>query len=232
MKKSEKKALNRRLMLIYVGYFLLLAIGFVSSTMPLMSVGFKSGNNLAEMEMEEYRECYFVAVRPTLMNDHLLSNPLVEDKMEISLSPYEAFATIKADRTTTPHVVIQGLNRNAKLIFIINFAILICWFGVFVLIALIINSMRRSIRDEHPLPSRNILYMRLVGGFILLNVFCEWLTLHLGHQMVALAHGSMPEAFRQVIPDYITAVLALLVIFSAEIFSVGSKLSEEQKLTI
>lgn len=231
MKKSEKSALNRRLMVIYVGYFLLLAVSFVSSTMPLMSVGYKSGAALAHLE-EQDQKCYMVAVRPIPMANPDLSALKEVEHGYLSMNPYEGFVAVALDPNSAPESLIEKMDRNAMTIFAVNLVILLCWVVIYVLIALIINSMRCSIRDQHPLPQRNILYMRLIGGFILLNVFCEWLTLHLGHQMVALSYGSMPEGFEQVIPSYIIAILALLVILSAEIFSVGSKLSEEQKLTI
>lgn len=218
-------------MVIYVGYFLLLAVSFISSTMPLMNIGFKSGTALAHME-EQNLECYFVAVRPIpMVNPDLTAQKEVEHGY-LSMNPYEGFVALALDPKSAPASLIEQLDRNAMAIFVINMLISLIWVAIYVLIAMIINSMRCSIRDQHPLPEKNILYMRLIGGFILLNVFCEWLTLHLGHKMVALAYGSMPAGFERVIPSYLIAILALLVIFSAEIFSLGSKLSEEQKLTI
>ncbi len=218
-------------MVIYVGYFLLLAVSFISSTMPLMSVGVKSGTALAHLEEQE-QECYMFAVRPVPMSWHDLS-PMAElEHGYLSMNPYEGFVALALDPKSAPTSLIEQLDRNSIAIFAINFVIILSWVVIYVLIAMIINSMRCSIRDQHPLPKKNILYMRLIGGFILLNVFCEWLTLHLGHKMIALVYGSMPTGFERVIPSYLIAILALLVIFSAEIFSLGSKLSEEQKLTI
>lgn len=234
MEKSEKRALNRRLMLIYVGYFLLLATAFIYSFLPLWQIGLRNGYNLGSAEARSFdrENFYMVAVRP-LPLDHL-SDPGVQafENSSLKLTPYEAFATIRVNRADVSDEFVAQMDQYAITIFGLNLLSMLVWCVFIVLIALIINSMRCSIRDQRPLPAKNILYMRLIGGFVILNVLLEWIVLHLGHRMVALVSEEMPEAFARVIPDYYTAVLGLLILFAAEIFAVGSHLSEEQKFTI
>lgn len=221
-------------MLIYVGYFLLLAAAFVYSFLPLSQIGFRNGYSLSNAEARSFdrEQFYLVAVRPLPLNTMPESMMYSTEELSIHLSPFEAFATIRIDRTGVPDSFTDQMNQYALSTFCLNLLSGFCWMAIIVLIALIINSMRCSIRDQRPLPSRNILYMRLIGGSVILNVLIEWVVLHLGHRMVALASNGMPEAFARVIPDYTTAMLGLLIVFAAEIFAVGSRLSEEQKLTI
>lgn len=234
MEKHEKRALNRRLTLIYVGYFLLLAMAFACSFLPMWRIGLNNGYKLGSLEAQSFdrEEFYMVGVRPLPLNHLPDAITQADEHISIQLTPFEAFATIRVNRDSAPEELVEQLSHHSLAIFGLGFLSMTLWLAIIVLMALIINSMRCSIRDQRPLPAKNILYMRLIGGFILLNVVTEWMVLHLGHKMVGLASGGMPEAFARVIPDYTTAMLGLLIIFAAEIFALGSRLSEEQKLTI
>lgn len=234
MEKREKRALNRRLMVIYVGYFLLLAAAFVNSFLPLWQIGLRNGYSLGSAEARTYdqEQFYLVAVRPLPLNHIPDSTLQSNERMALHLTPFEAFATIQVNRANVSDSLVEQMDNHSLAIFGLNLVSLLFWGAIIVLIALIINSMRCSIRDQHPLPKRNILYMRLIGSFVILNVMIEWIVLHLGHKMVAIASEGMPETFARVIPDYTTAMLGLLIVFAAEIFAVGSQLSEEQEFTI
>ncbi len=234
MENHEKRALNRRLTLIYIGYFLLLAMAFACSFLPLWRIGLNNGYKLGSLEARSFdrEQFYMVGVRPLPLNHLPDAIAQADEHISIQLTPFEAFATIRVNCEQAAEGLVEQLNHHSLTIFLLNFLSMTLWLAIIVLMALIINSMRCSIRDQRPLPAKNILYMRLIGGFILISVGIEWMVLHLGHKMVGLASGSMPEAFARVIPDYTTAMLGLLIVFASEIFSVGSRLSEEQKLTI
>lgn len=219
-------------MLIYVGYFLLLAAAFLYSFLPLSQIGLRNGCKLGNAEINSFdrEQFYLVAVRPLPLNS--LPDAMMHPVEDMAIHLFEAFATIRINRSQISDSLVEQMDQYSLATFGLNLLSMLCWMAIIVLIALIINSMRCSIRDQRPLPSRNILYMRLIGGSVILNVLIEWVVLHLGHRMVALASNGMPEAFARVIPDYTTAMLGLLIVFAAEIFAVGSRLSEEQKLTI
>lgn len=234
MEKHEKRALNRRLLVIFIGYFLLLAVAFTCSFLPLWQIGLNNGYKLGNLEAQSFdrEQFYLVGVRPLPLNHLPDATAEANEQISVRLTPFEAFATIRVNRDAATETLIDRLDNHSLTIFGFNFLSMLLWLAIIVLMALIINSMRCSIRDQRPLPAKNILYMRLIGAFILLNVAIEWMVLHLGHKMVALASGEMPEAFQRVIPDYMTAMLGLLILFAAEIFAIGSRLSEEQRLTI
>jgi len=102
---------------------------------------------------------------------------------------------------------------------------------ILVLIALIINSLRKSIRDEQPLRHSNILRTRAIGILILVGELSEAFMKYLNNnEAVRLLEGT---SFVQTFPlSYWNVIVGILFLFMAEVLSLGTQLSEEQKLTI
>ena len=104
---------------------------------------------------------------------------------------------------------------------------------ILVLIALIINSLRKSIRDEQPLRHSNILRTRAIGILILVAELSEALMKYISNTEAArLLEGTSFEVVGTFPLSYWNVIVGILFLFMAEVFSLGTQLSEEQKLTI
>uniref|UniRef100_UPI00405609B0 DUF2975 domain-containing protein n=1 Tax=Alistipes sp. TaxID=1872444 RepID=UPI00405609B0 len=231
MERADKRALNRRLRFIYIGYFVILALGFMHSVVPLFARSLREGIQQVELREQtseqEPSEWILVAVRPRLYQQTIQLGESLE------MEPIDGLLSIEVDPTAISKERYEGVMARYEASFYLDFFVIGCWIAILVLIAMIIGSLRSSIRDEHPLPQINILYMRLIGGLIILAELCEGVIYTLGHRAVELLTAAPQGSYGEFFPiEYGTLVLGLLIFFSAEIFAVGSRLSEEQRLTI
>ena len=111
--------------------------------------------------------------------------------------------------------------------------LLLAKLSILILVALIINILRKSVRDEQPLPGRIIIYTRAVGFLLILAEVCTGVGFYIYQSTTRTFLEDSPLQVAASFPlNYWNIVMAILVLFSAEVFSIGSRLSEEQKLTI
>ena len=95
------------------------------------------------------------------------------------------------------------------------------------------NSLRKSIRDEQPLRHSNILRTRAIGILILVAELSEALMKYISNTEAArLLEGTSFEVVGTFPLSYWNVIVGILFLFMAEVFSLGTQLSEEQKLTI
>lgn len=225
--------------MIYIGYFVILTLGFLYSFVPTFaaSAGLGFRHAYAEhqaAEQGEEKAWYLLAVKPDLFNGSWQELPCVDERNSLSTTAYDGFAYLQVDRKATPPQTIAMLNRCEIFNNVTGFLLILFQLAVLVLIGLIINSLRRSIRDGKQLSRSNILYMRLIGLFVVLNSLGNALSYILSHKMIRLvAAPEVAASFSDAFPiDYGELVIGLFVLFSAEVFWIGTHLSEEQQLTI
>lgn len=238
MDKKDKQSLNRRLLLIYVCYFVVIGLGFFLSYMPVFSRGFAAGMDAAQQEIESSshgieKRWYLFSVHPSLFSEHSIAIDSRYENIGIELSGYDALAAVTVSSTDPDNdPAFAMVSRNYTKTMFISMGISLSWLAILILIGVIINSLRRSIRDQRPLPDSNILYMRIIGILIIASELLKALAYHIGQQTVQqIADRTM--SFINAYPiEYGNIVLGLLVLFSAEVFAIGVRLGEEQRLTI
>ena len=217
MDKKQKKSLRRHLLVIYIFYFLALAAGFIHSFVPHVSSSLATGWQAAseDIRMQEKhgiaQHTYFLAARlQNAQSDETLF-PIETGHASISTEAEYTGVNIyvKTDENSDPTVV-RTLNR-INYILLLSIPALLAKLSILILVALIINILRKSVRDEQPLPGRIIIYQSTTRTFL--------------EDSPLQVAASFPL-------NYWNIVMAILVLFSAEVFSIGSRLSEEQKLTI
>ena len=110
---------------------------------------------------------------------------------------------------------------------------LLAYLTIIALMFLIINSVRRSIREERTLDKRNVWYLRAIGGLAiateLMDGLVVWTMNRRAAELLAGSQYTVDTAFHL---SYSTIIIGILIIFAAEVFAIGQNLSEEQKLTI
>ena len=238
MDRNDKRSLNRRLLVIYVCYLVILIAGFIHSYMPVFTRGVAAGMDAAQQEIESSRQgiekrWYLFSVRPAILAGQTTALDSQYGNIGIELSPYDALVSVKAasaDPDNDP--ALQMVSRNYFKATLVSIGISLSWLAILVLIGVIINSLRRSIRDQRTLPDSNIRYMRIIGGLIIVSELLNALAYNIGQSTVTAISGET-LSFTSAFPiEYGNIVLGVLVLFSAEVYAIGSRLSEEQKLTI
>lgn len=239
MDKKQKKSLRRHLLVIYIFYFLALAAGFIHSFMPHVSSSLATGWQAASEDirmLEKHgiaQRTYFLTAR--LQNDQSDETlfPIATGHASITTEAEYTGANIyvKTDEDSDPATV-RALNKivYTTLLFI---PVLLAKLSILILVALIINILRKSVRNEQPLPGRIITYTRAVGFLMILAEACTGFGAYIYHCTArTILEGSALHVAASFPLNYWNIVMAILVLFSAEVFSIGSQLSEEQKLTI
>lgn len=238
MKKSDKLSLNRRLLMIYVCYFVILIAGFLHSYVPTFKWGFMAGVDAAQEEIELSKQgieryWYLFPVKSVMQQGGGQLIETGDGNVEVEISAYDALATVAVSTTDSDNDptlrMVAGYSRKATCASIL---ISVSWLAVLVLIGVIINSLRRSIRDQRTPPDSNILYMRIIGALIIVQELLGGWSYHMGQKAVTAIVGERVDFISSFPIEYGNIVLGLLVLFSAEVFAIGTVLSEEQKLTI
>lgn len=244
MDRKQKKSLRRHLLFIYIGYFVALAIGFVHSFVPNVSSSWNAGWNAAseDIQMQEKhgidQRTYFLTAR---LKESPQAAPLqanVQDTIETRYASVVAEAEytsvnlyVKTSEDSDPELVSHLNKANYSLLLFIP--ALLAKLSILILVALIINILRKSVRDEQLLPKRIIVYTRIVAVLLILSeIFTALGTYIYHHAAQMLLEGSALQVDSVFPLNYWNIFMAILVLFSAEVFSIGSQLSEEQKLTI
>ena len=207
---QNKKRLHRHLLLIYIIYFAALIVGFAASFVPDFSRGWRDAQDTLEIEIPQGGIRSYYVSAPVVRK---AAEPVVIEGLPASIEPTISRIDLRVQvdeaYTLGNAFKVMGNNVYCYLLMVITG---LSYLTILVLIALIINSLRKSIRDEQPLRHSNILRTRAIGILILEGTSFEVV-------------GTFPLSYWNVI-------VGILFLFMAEVLSLGTQLSEEQKLTI
>ena len=219
---QNKKRLHKHLLLIYIIYFAALIVGFAASFVPDFSRGWRDAQDTLEIEIPQggIRSYY---VEPIVIEGLPATVEPTISRIDLRVQVDEAYTLLNAFK-------VMGNNVYCYLLMVITG---LSYLTILVLIALIINSLRKSIRDEQPLRHSNILRTRAIGILILVAELSEALMKYISNTEAArLLEGTSFEVVGTFPLSYWNVIVGILFLFMAEVFSLGTQLSEEQKLTI
>lgn len=228
---QNKKRLYKHLLFIYVIYFAALAIGFAASFMPGFARGWKLAQDtvVEEKVQDDQRSYYVLASLVYGVNEQTQIEGLPQnvtptiDRLNLQVTVPEPFTLQNAFRVIA----------DSGWVYALSLMTLFSYLAVFVMIALIINSLRRSIRDEEPIRHANIVRTRLIGALILVAELSDAAMQYLNNREAArLLAGTVFEVSASFPINYWNVIVGILFLFMAEVFTIGTQLSEEQKLTI
>ncbi len=213
---QNKKRLHKHLLMIYIIYFAALIVGFAASFVPDFSQG--------------GIRSYYVSA-PVIRS---AGEPIGIDNLPENITPtisrLDLKVTVDEAYTLGNAFKVMGNNSFCYLLMVITG---LSYLTILVLIALIINSLRKSIRDEQPLRHSNILRTRAIGILILVGELSEAFMKYLNNnEAVRLLEGTSFEVVQTFPLSYWNVIVGILFLFMAEVLSLGTQLSEEQKLTI
>ena len=220
---QNKKRLHKHLLMIYIIYFAALIVGFAASFVPDFSRGWRNAQNTLEMEIPQGGIRSYYVSAPVIRS---AGEPIGIDNLPENITPTISRLDLKV---TVDEAYTLG-NGFCYLLMVITG---LSYLTILVLIALIINSLRKSIRDEQPLRHSNILRTRAIGILILVGELSEAFMKYLNNnEAVRLLEGTSFEVVQTFPLSYWNVIVGILFLFMAEVLSLGTQLSEEQKLTI
>ena len=220
---QNKKRLHRHLLLIYIIYFAALIVGFAASFVPDFSRGWRDAQDTLEIEIPQGGIRSYYVSEPVVIEGLPASIEPTISRIDLRVQVDEAYTLGNAFK-------VMGNNVYCYLLMVITG---LSYLTILVLIALIINSLRKSIRDEQPLRHSNILRTRAIGILILVAELSEALMKYISNTEAArLLEGTSFEVVGTFPLSYWNVIVGILFLFMAEVLSLGTQLSEEQKLTI
>ena len=151
---QNKKRLHKHLLMIYIIYFAALIVGFAASFVPDFSRGWRNAQNTLEMEIPQGGIRSYYVSAPVIRS---AGEPIGIDNLPENITPtisrLDLKVTVDEAYTLGNAFKVMGNNSFCYLLMVITG---LSYLTILVLIALIINSLRKSIRDEQPLRHSNI----------------------------------------------------------------------------
>ena len=221
---QNKRRLYKHLMIIYVFYFVALVIGFLSTIAPSFSSGWREAQQTMDTD---FVRTYYVYAPLRASGSELPAVEGVGANTSVSVDNVRLRVTVPEKYTVSNSLKVMANNGFAYLLSMLTG---VAYLAVFILIALIINSLRKSIRDEQPLRHGNIGRTRAIGILMLVAALSEsFINIR---EAATLLQGSALQVDTTFPLNYWNIIVGILMLFMAEVLVVGTQLSEEQKLTI
>lgn len=236
---QNKKPFLQRLLVIYIAFFGVLIAGLALEILPGFNRGYTDGD---EIGMDLMKNWGSGTPRQIYMLENVIIDDGPENVIDLPTNPDVKIDTkirkigLVVDQEA-PGASIFGLAfrslGGSGWIYASVLLTLFAYLTIIVLMILIINSVRRSIREERTLDKRNVWYLRAIGGLAILTELLDGLVARAMNLRAAqLLAGSQYTVDTSLHLSYSTIIIGVLIIFAAEVFAIGQNLSEEQKLTI
>ena len=228
---QNKRRLYKHLMIIYVFYFVALVIGFLSTIAPSFSSGWREAQQTMDTDFTQGDvRTYYVYAPLRASGSELPAVEGVGANTAVSVDNVRLRVTVPEKYTVSNTLKVMANNGFAYLLSMLTG---VAYLAVFILIALIINSLRKSIRDEQPLRHGNIGRTRAIGILMLVAALSESFMKYINiREAATLLQGSALQVDTTFPLNYWNIIVGILMLFMAEVLVVGTQLSEEQKLTI
>ena len=228
---QNKRRLYKHLMIIYVFYFVALVIGFLSTIAPSFSSGWREAQQTMDTDFTQGDvRTYYVYAPLRASGSELPAVEGVGANTSVSVDNVRLRVTVPEKYTVSNSLKVMANNGFAYLLSMLTG---VAYLAVFILIALIINSLRKSIRDEQPLRHGNIGRTRAIGILMLVAALSESFMKYINiREAATLLQGSALQVDTTFPLNYWNIIVGILLLFMAEVLVVGTQLRAEQKLPI
>ena len=233
---KSKKIILRRITTLYVVFFVVIVFGIIQTVSRFSGEDFNTGRNdarrmVAAEKMEDGRNVELlyelrVATSTTDFDIPIYRN----DADNVTLRARPALLDLVA--VMPDGVSLGGFAFNSYSITYGILAMLI-YAAIFVILFVIIGSLRKSIRNDDVFRKSNIALTRAIGILLIAASLLFSLMSWLEARAAAPYFAGSPYAINTAFPfNFGEIIMGVLIFIIAEIFSISSTLSEEQKLTI
>ena len=237
---QNKKSLLQRLLVIYITFFIVLAVSIAHSLLPNFTKGFDAGTALGKDIAESWasgtpRSIYLLGDIPLRDKTAFETDGLPSgEKLAVRATVKSLDLTVEQEAPDASALGLAfGSIGGSPWIYVLILLNSLFYAAIVVLMFMIIHSLRKSIRNERTLDKRNVWYLRAIGMLTIFSELCRdvaawWMT----GRAAELLDGSGLTVDAGFTVSYSNIIMGILILFAAEVFAIGENLSEEQKLTI
>lgn len=235
---QNKTTYLKRLLAIYVTFFVVLIAGLAFDVAPGFRQGLEAGTTMGQDLNAQLNQT-------TPQSSYLLFNCPLQQADAVVVASTDSLRTITALPSTTTFLVREPAGDHSMWwyafatvggspwVYWMTVAASLAFLVIIVLMWLIIRSVRRSIREEMPLAKSNVWRLRVIALLTIFSELCNslsnWMMNLRAAELVADTAYAVNTAFQF---NYSTLIMGLLILFAAELTAIGRDLGEEQKLTI
>ena len=235
---QNKKSLLKRLLAIYVTFFIVLVASFAHGIIPSFTrgaaEGVEMGNDIAEKWNSGVPHMSYLLndIRIVAQPDGSLPIETPTASIKARVRNLELLVEEEAPGRSPLALALRSIGGSVWIYLLVMLTPLLM-LAIIVLMFVIIHSLRRSIREERPLDRRNVRYLRMIGFLTIATELLEdllgWIMNTRAAELLAGTGYSVDTSFHV---SYTLIIMGILILFAAEVFAVDQNLSEEQKLTI
>ena len=220
---KSKKTILRRITTLYVVFFVVIAFGIVRTVSRF------SGEDFARMADGRNVELMYdlrVATSTTGFDIPIYRNAADSVTMYARPSLLDLEAVMPAGSSS-------GTSAFNSYSIVYGLLAMMTYAAIFVILFVIIGSLRKSIRNDDVFRKSNIALTRAIGILLIAASLLFSLMSWLEARAAAPYFAGSPYAINTAFPfNFGEIIMGVLIFIIAEIFSISSTLSEEQKLTI
>lgn len=233
---KSKKIILRRITTLYVVFFVVIVFGLVRTVSRFSGEDFNTGKNDARrMAAEESssgdRNVELIYELPTATSTMDFDIPIYSDEAD-GITMYARPALLDVKAAMPAGVSLGGISFNSYSLVYSLLATLI-YGAIFVILFIIIGSLRKSIRNDDVFNKSNIALTRAIGILLIAASLLFSLMSWIEARAVAPYFAESPYHINTAFPfNFGEIIMGVLIFIIAEIFSISSSISEEQKLTI
>ena len=226
---KSKKTILRRITTLYVVFFVVIAFGIVRTVSRFSGEDFNTGRNDARMADGRNVELMYdlrVATSTTGFDIPIYRNAADSVTMYARPSLLDLEAVMPAGSSS-------GTSAFNSYSIVYGLLAMMTYAAIFVILFVIIGSLRKSIRNDDVFRKSNIALTRAIGILLIAASLLFSLMSWLEARAAAPYFAGSPYAINTAFPfNFGEIIMGVLIFIIAEIFSISSTLSEEQKLTI
>lgn len=241
---NNKKALQRRILVLYIAFFTVIIASFCFGTLGSglakgLRDGFRVSDQIANKQADGNQN-YWVGVYYDLPSadseiDIELNNPTPSDGNKIKARINRVDLMVENNNTILDGSLWKGLTTlmGTPAIFICSWLLVIGYAVIVVMMFLIIRSLRRSIKSESVFDRKNFVHTRAIGVLLIvcsiLSALINYLTVH---KAAELLEGSCLVLNTSFSINFWDVLMGIMILLIAEAFAIGYDMTQEQKLTI
>ncbi len=235
---QNKKPLLKRLFVIYITFAFVLVVGCLQSIIPAFMAGMNTGGELGNEIVENYSsenpsKIYVLGGVPVFLNDNIeVVSADSTAKVQVATDRISVIATEDAAGASVTTLAFSSVG-GSPWIYLLTMLGPVLHLATIILMFLIINSLRRSIREERTLEERNVWRLRAIGVLVIVaELIQDSVNCYMARRAATMLEGSNYMVDTSFNVSYSMIIMGIMVIFAAEVFAIGRNLSEEQRLTI
>ncbi len=235
---QNKKSLLRRLLVLYVSFFVVLVVS-IAHGLPGFSQGYADGAEIGNDIMKSWalgnpRQVYLMNRIPVHKAGEVLRGG--QDGDPVTVRGYVSHLSLTVEQEAPDCSALRlafSSIGGSPWFYLTVMLIPVCLLAIIVMMFLIIGSVRRSIREERSLESRNVWLLRAIGALTILVELLQdipaWI---MARRAAVLLEGTQFAVETRLDISYSTIIMGIMILFAAEVFAIGRNLGEEQRLTI